>query len=231
MRKNRTILQRIPSANGPDSRKLSLVMIRKENLVSNEGDGSVAHSLMVVLQTFEMFHSHPGGGLVGRTLWFCHSRTINDAFIDPPPYGSSYWVPLVPNIHIYPSLRFHKLIWNGSDFFGITKMIDFKLKQAFIDIKLSFSDGSLTKIHVYIQLVLGRYFGSVSEITHSRSPPEYQRNSVALELVRRRWHFEVTGRCDHHQSTTGKVGKISKCSFMVTRKIFWISILWKSISE
>ena len=65
MRKNRTILQRIPSANGPDSRKLSLVMIRKENLVSNEGDGSVAHSLMVVLQTFEMFHSHPGAVWLG----------------------------------------------------------------------------------------------------------------------------------------------------------------------
>ena len=125
-------------------------------------------------------------GLVGRCPQFCHSRCINDAFIDPRPYGSSYRAPLVPNIHIYPSLRFHKLIWNGSDLFGITKMIDFKLKQAFIDIKLSFSDGSATKIHVYIQLVLGRYFGSVSEITHSRSPPEYQRNSVALELVRRR---------------------------------------------
>ena len=42
--------------------------------------------------------------------WFCHTRGINDAFIDPHPYGSSQ---RERQIYIHPSLLLYKLIFDG----------------------------------------------------------------------------------------------------------------------
>ena len=44
--------------------------------------------------------------------WFCHTRGINDAFIDPHPYGSSR---RERQIYIHPSLLLYKLIFDGMD--------------------------------------------------------------------------------------------------------------------